>query len=92
METFHEMTLQHLWEADLLKKNKWIEETLTAARGEALLENFLVQSKEVWNLRELELANFKNKCKVIRGWDDLRALIEEHTSNITSMRMSPYFK
>jgi dynein heavy chain 1 len=86
------MLLMHLWDADLMKKKKWIDETLTGARGEALLETFLVSSKEIWNIRELELANYKNKCKVVRGWEDLRLLIEEHTSNITSMRMSPYFK
>ena len=84
--------LHHLWDANLLSKSKHVEEILTQARGEALLENFLAQSKETWHEKELELANFKNKCKLIRGWDDLRALIEEHISNITSMRMSPYFK
>lgn len=48
-ETFHEMLLKHLWDANLLQRIKHIEETLTAARGEALLENFLSSSKEIWN-------------------------------------------
>ena len=29
---------------------------------------------------------------MIRGWDDLFALVDDHTNNINSMKMSPYFK
>jgi len=29
---------------------------------------------------------------LIKGWDDLFALVDEHMNNITSMKMSPYYK
>jgi len=38
------------------------------------------------------LVKYQNKCKLIRGWDDLFALVDEHTNYINSMKMSPYFK
>jgi dynein heavy chain 1, cytosolic len=65
---------------------------LTQARGEALIEDFLAMSKETWKTRELEMTRFKQKCKLVRGWEDLRNGIDEHIANIASMKMSPYYK
>ena len=48
--------------------------------------------KEYWNGAELELAVFKNKCNVIRGWDEIFSQIDEHLSSLTSMKMSPFYK
>jgi dynein heavy chain 1 len=41
---------------------------------------------------EVELAQYKTKCKLIRGWDELFALVDDDTNNINSMKMSPYYK
>ena len=65
---------------------------LTQARGEAILENFINGIKEIWTNQDVELVKYQNKCKLIRGWDDLFALVDDHTNNINSMKMSPYFK
>ena len=35
------------------------------------LEEFLKQVKETWQTYELEMVNYQNKCRLIRGWDDL---------------------
>jgi len=29
---------------------------------------------------------------LIKGWDDLFALVDDHMNNISSMKMSPYYK
>lgn len=65
---------------------------LTQARGEAILENFINGIKEIWTNQDVELVKYQNKCKLIRGWDELFALVDDHTNNINSMKMSPYFK
>lgn len=65
---------------------------LTQARGEAILENFINGIKEIWSTQEVELVKYQTKCKLIKGWDELFALVDDHTNNINSMKMSPYFK
>lgn len=81
-----------LWTADLLSKQKIVNDILTQARGEAILENFINTIKETWTSHELELVRYQNKCKLIKGWEDLFALVDEHMNNINSMKMSPYYK
>lgn len=89
---FSDMVLSELWCADLLGKSKSVNDVLTQARGEAILENFLNQIKEMWAVQEVELVKYQNKCKLIKGWDDLFALVDDHMNNISSMKMSPYYK
>ena len=89
---FSDIALQELWCADLLGKSKFVNDVLTQARGEAILENFLNQIKEMWAVQEVDLVKYQNKCKLIKGWDDLFALVDDHMNNISSMKMSPYYK
>lgn len=48
--------------------------------------------KEYWNSFELELVRYQNKCKLIKGWDDLFTKVDEDQNNLNSMKMSPYYK
>ena len=41
---------------------------------------------------ELDLINYQNKCKLIRGWDDLFTKVKEHINSVMAMKLSPYFK
>ena len=92
--SFNELTISHLWIADILRNDndKALKEVLTQARGELILEEFLRNIKETWGKYELDLAKRANKCKLIRGWDDLFQQIDEHINNLQSMKMSPYYK
>lgn len=65
------MTLLNLWDVDLIKNNKVIEDVLTVARGEMVLENMLRIIREYWNTFEMDLVRYQSKCKLIRGFDDL---------------------
>lgn len=87
---FSDITLSEFWCADLLGKTKSVNDVLTQARGEAILENFLNQIKELWATQEVELVKYQIKCKLIKGWDDLFALVNNnnHMNNINSMKMS----
>ena len=87
-----DLILSDLWKADILGKQKIVNDILTQARGEAILETFINGIKETWSTQELEMVRYQNKCKLIRGWDDLFALVDDHMNNITSMKMSPYYK
>ena len=87
-----ELTLGHVWEADLAKNEAIIKEVLLVAQGEMALEEFLKQVSEVWKTYELELINYQNKCRLIRGWDDLFTKVKEHINSVAAMKLSPYYK
>ena len=35
---------------------------------------------------------YQSKCKLIKGWDDLFAKVDEDLNNLSSMKISPYYK
>jgi dynein heavy chain 1 len=41
---------------------------------------------------ELDLINYQNKCRLIRGWDDLFNKVKEHINSVAAMKLSPYYK
>lgn len=53
---------------------------------------FKPQIREVWNSYELDLVNYQNKCRLIRGWDDLFNRVKEHINSVSAMKLSPYYK
>lgn len=55
---FQDILLADLWNADLLGRNKIVQDVLTQSRGEAILENFINMIKETWSTHELELVNY----------------------------------
>lgn len=81
-----------IWDIDLVKNEETIREVLAIAQGEKALEEYLRQITEVWKNYVLELTNYQNKSKIIKGWDDLFNKVKEHINNVTSMKASPYFK
>ncbi|KAJ3265095.1 hypothetical protein HDU77_006529 [Chytriomyces hyalinus] len=87
-----DLTVGHLWDADLKKNERVIRDVVVEAQGEMALEEFLKQVRECWNTYEVELVNYQNKVKLIRGWDDLFAKCSEHLNSLTAMKHSPYFK
>ncbi|KAJ3331033.1 hypothetical protein HDU76_004259 [Blyttiomyces sp. JEL0837] len=87
-----ELTVGHLWDADLRKNESAVREIIVGAQGEMGLEEFLKQVKEVWTNYGIELVNYQNKCRLIRGWDDLFLKCSEHLNSLTAMKHSPYFK
>lgn len=53
---------------------------------------FPLKIREVWNTYELDLVNYQNKCRLIRGWDDLFNKVKEHINSVSAMKLSPYYK
>ena len=90
--SFTELNIGHLWASDLIRNENAIKDILTVATGEYVLEKMLRDIKEYWNAFELELARYQNKCKLIRGWDELFAKMDDDMNNLSSMKISPYYK
>jgi dynein heavy chain 1 len=86
------MTLGTVWAFDLKKNESLIRETIVQAQGEMALEEFLKQVKDTWTNYSLDLVNYQNKTRLIRGWDDLFAKCSENLNSLSAMKLSPYFK
>ncbi|KAI9761019.1 MAG: hypothetical protein M4579_001282 [Chaenotheca gracillima] len=86
------MTLGDVWDLNLVASEPVIRDIIVQAQGEMALEEFLKQVRETWNNYSLDLVNYQNKCRLIRGWDDLFAKCSENLNSLQAMRHSPYYK
>ncbi|KAI7942887.1 hypothetical protein MJO29_012731 [Puccinia striiformis f. sp. tritici] len=87
-----QMTLGTIWDMDLKKNEPIIRQVLAQAAGEVALEEYIKQVKETWEGYVLDLVNYQNKTRLIRGWDDLFNKRSEHSSALGQMKLSPYYK
>ena len=90
-KNYNDLILDDFWNCDLEKKNKKLYEIINQATGELVLENYIKKSKDFWEEYELELVRYKDKCKLIKGWDDLFTKLDEHINSFQSMSNSPYY-
>ncbi|PIA14754.1 hypothetical protein COEREDRAFT_46106 [Coemansia reversa NRRL 1564] len=90
--TMSDLTLGDVWDFDIARNESLIREVITVAQGEMALEEFLAQIRETWSGYVLELVAYQNKCRLIKGWDELFAKCSEQLSALTSMKGSPYYK
>ncbi|KAL9102708.1 MAG: hypothetical protein Q9163_002170 [Psora crenata] len=86
------MTLGDVWDLQLPASEATIRNIVTQAQGEMALEEFLKQVRDTWQNYSLDLVNYQNKCRLIRGWDDLFAKCSENLNSLQAMRHSPYYK
>lgn len=86
------MLLGDVWDLNLDAGEAFIKDVLTQAQGEMSLKKYLEEVGDTWQNYELDLVNYQNKCRLIRGWDDLFAKCSEHLNNLQAMRHSPYYR
>ncbi|KAJ3856829.1 dynein heavy chain protein 1 [Lentinula lateritia] len=86
------MTLGHVYDLDLRRNETLIKEVIFQAQGEMALEEYIKQVREVWTNYTLDLVNYQNKCRLIRGWDDLLNKCSENLNSLTAMKLSPHYK
>ncbi|KAK4618664.1 Dynein heavy chain, cytoplasmic [Fulvia fulva] len=86
------MTLGDVWDLQLGPSETIIRDVIAQAQGEMALEEFVRSVREHWQNYSLDLVNYQNKCRLIRGWDDLFAKCSENLNSLQAMRHSPYYK
>eukprot|EP00127_Corallochytrium_limacisporum_P003948 Clim_evm33s155 gene=Clim_evmTU33s155 len=69
-----------------------VKNLISTAQGEMALEQYLIDVREFWFNYELTLVGYKQRTKLISGWDELFEKANEHISALQSMKHSPYFK
>ncbi|XP_073982188.1 dynein heavy chain, cytoplasmic isoform X4 [Rhodnius prolixus] len=87
-----EVSLGQVWDVDLQANEAVVKDIILTAQGEMALEEFLRQVRESWQNYVLDLINYQNKCRLIRGWDDLFTKVKEHINSVAAMKLSPYYK
>ena len=90
-KSINELILNDFWKAPLLEMEKHLNEIINQATGELVLESYIKKSKDFWGSYELEMVRYKDKCKLIRGWDDMFTVLDEHINSFQSMSNSPYY-
>ncbi|KAF9514869.1 hypothetical protein BS47DRAFT_1392131 [Hydnum rufescens UP504] len=78
-----QMTLGNAYGLDLKKNEAVVKDVIIQAQGEMALEEYLKQAN---------LVNYQNKCRLIRGWDDLFMRCSENLNSLVAMKASPYYK
>ena len=86
------MSVGDVWDLQLVASEPVIRDIVAQAQGEMALEEFLKQVRDTWQNYSLDLVNYQNKCRLIRGWDELFAKCSENLNSLQAMRHSPYYK
>jgi len=89
---FTDLSVGILWDNGVLNRKKEMGEILTVAQGEMALEVFLGEIRDRWMKQELELVLFQNRTRLIKGWDELFATLDDHIGGLALMKSSPYFR
>lgn len=87
-----DLTLGQVWDADLARHEPIIKQVLLVAQGEMALEEFIKQVKDFWSNFVVDLVNYQQKTKLVRGWEDLFNKLKEHMNSLAAMKLSPYYK
>ncbi|KGO60550.1 Dynein heavy chain, domain-2 [Penicillium expansum] len=86
------LTLGDVWDLQLASSDLIIRAIIAQAQGEMALEEFLKSVRETWQNYSLDLVHYQNKCRLIKGFDDLFAKCSENLNSLQAMRHSPYYK
>ncbi|KAI9911312.1 hypothetical protein PsorP6_009030 [Peronosclerospora sorghi] len=90
--SFTELTLRSFWESKISVNDNELKSIIRTAQGEMALDEFLRQVSDYWTNYQLDLVNYQNRCRVIRGWDEMFAKLDEHLNSLSSMKQSPYYR
>jgi hypothetical protein len=84
------ITVDGVLRSDLHKHERFIRDLARTAAGEAALEEYIQQVESYWESSMFDFAPVKD-TQVIRGWDAILAMCEDHLSALASMKLSPHY-
>ncbi|TDH68981.1 hypothetical protein CCR75_000940 [Bremia lactucae] len=87
-----ELSLRNFWESKVSSNDNELKSIMRTAQGEMALDEFLRQLSDFWTNYQLDLVNYQNRCRVVRGWDEMFAKLDEHLNSLSSMKQSPYYR
>jgi dynein heavy chain 1 len=87
-----DITIGMLWDKGVIARHRELSEILTVAQGEMAIEVFLKDVKDRWMKQALELILYQNRIRLIKGWDNLFASLDDHMGGLVLMNSSPNYK
>jgi dynein heavy chain 1 len=88
------LTLQDVWDIDLLsqRNHKLIQAVCDAAKGERHLEEQIFRISTYWETSLLSLSNYHGKVCLVKGWEALFEVLNDHLGSLAAMKLSPFYK
>lgn len=86
-----EMTIGYVWDIDLNLNEQVVKSVLNQAHMEQTLEENLETIKKTWSAISFDMFNFKNKRRLIRGWDKLFDQCNNDIAALSNMHNSVYY-
>ncbi|KAF4732244.1 hypothetical protein FOZ63_029748, partial [Perkinsus olseni] len=88
------LLLGQLWESTAMReREKDLRGLISEAAGELALEEFISSVKDYWTTLNLDLIPYGGgKCRLVKGWEDLFAQLDEHIGSLDAMKHSPHYK
>lgn len=89
-----DFTFEKLLDMGMLKYSDICVEVGEKAAKEHHIEKMLSEMDAIWQTVNFQLLNFKDKPNVyiIRGYDEIQAIVDEHIVNTQAMQFSPFKK
>jgi dynein heavy chain 1 len=85
------LTLGDFWDSPIMIKEAEIKQIVLSAAGEAALEDFIQSVRNTWASTELSFVPYQSKCWLVKGFDEILSLCQEHLASLNSMNNSAYF-
>lgn len=83
--------LGDIWDLQLLLNETLVKNIVTKANSEKAVESSLDSIKKTWSDMTLSLFSYKDKCRLVKGWDGLFKQCTDDIDTLTAMRNSNYY-
>jgi dynein heavy chain 1 len=81
-----------MWDAGLVRHEAGVRGIIAVAQGELIIVSFLRGLDDNYAELQMELVNYRGRCHLVRGWDQLLEGLDEHIAELASMSASPHMK
>lgn len=88
---YNELTIGKLWQSNIKKCNNLIREVIEESQGEAALEIALTSIRTAWDQFIIKTTRFHDSHKLIKEWEELFILLDDHIGTLQAMRQSPFY-
>ncbi|KOS13271.1 cytoplasmic dynein heavy chain 1 [Malassezia pachydermatis] len=85
-------TLGDVWALDWHLHLTTIQAAIAEAQGEYALDVYLQQVRDAWTAYTLELVDYRHECMLLRGFDTIFQLAQEHAGGLQAMAASAYYR
>lgn len=87
-----EVSLGDMWSAGLLRHEAGVRAAIAGAQGELVIDSFLKGLEDHYDQLCLPLVDYRGRCQLVRGWEQLNEGLDEHIAELSSMSASAHMR